>query len=78
MPTAIETLNHQYGEMRWRILSLAADFDRLDRTPGAAALQADPRVAELRQALSIVLTQPSNRAEQVQRLMSDTTPDPRR
>lgn len=77
MPTAIEILNHQYADMRWRILCLAADFDRLDRTSDAATLQSDSRVAELRQALQIVLTQPSNRAEQVQLLMSDNTPDPR-
>lgn len=79
MLTAIDTLNHQYLEMRWRILSLAADFDRIERSAGGAeVLQSDRRLAELRQALEIVLNGSGNRAEQVQRLLSDTTPPPAR
>ncbi len=63
-------MDHQYQQMRWHILSLAADFDRIDRALGGNAKD-DPRLAELRQAMQIVLTQSANRAEQVQMLLSD-------
>jgi hypothetical protein len=79
MSMADEILHHQYPEMRWRILSLAADFDRIERAAGDnASWKSDPRISELRQALQIVLTDAPNRAEQVQRLLSDTTPPPPR
>ena len=79
MPTATDTLDHQYHEMRWRILSLAADFDRIERADGGDHVLGDnPRLRQLRQAMQIVLTQSRNRAEQVQQLLSDTTPPPTR
>jgi hypothetical protein len=79
MPTANETLDRQYLTMRERILSLAADFDRIERAgDGMALLKTDPRVGQLRKAIDIVLNKTSNRAEQVQLLLSDTTPAPKR
>jgi hypothetical protein len=79
MRSAKETLDATYLEMRWRALSLAADFDRIERAAGGAdLLAADPRVAALRQCLKAVLDARGNRAEQVQMLLSDTTPPPPR
>jgi len=72
-------LSAQYHSMRSRILSLAADLDRIHRTPGGPqTLSQHPQFSELATALQILLT-PSptpNRAEQVQLTPSDHTPPP--
>jgi hypothetical protein len=69
------TLDRQYLEMRWRILSLAADFDRLDRAAGNTSFH-DPRVGRLQAAVSVLLEPALGRAERVQLLLSDKTPVP--
>ena len=51
MSDAAALLDHQYLEMRWRVLSLAADLDRLDRAGGVS----DPRLDHLRAAGKIAL-----------------------
>jgi hypothetical protein len=66
MLNANQLIDRQYHEMRWRILSLAADIDRLDRSSAS-----DARISKLREALSILISQTENRAEQVQLLLSD-------
>ena len=75
MRTAKEILDHQFYEMRWRCLSLAADLDRLQNADGGPDLvKQDPRVAQFLAAVG-VLSQPiENRAEKVQMLFSDQTP----
>jgi hypothetical protein len=60
-------------EMRWRCLSLAADLDRLDRTHPAAS---DPRLLQLRQAISVLLESAPNRAQRVQMIFSDQISPP--
>jgi len=78
MQDAQSILDRYYLEMRWRCLSLAADFDRVERsTGGAALLDADPRVKKLRDALALLARPGTNRAEQVQTIFSDKTPPPR-
>lgn len=75
MLTAEETLNRYYHEMRWRLLSLAADFDRLQRAHGGEKLlQSDPRLQALRECLNEVLSTDVGRAERVQMILSDRTP----
>lgn len=64
-------------EMRWRVLSLAADFDRIERAGGSALLANDPTIQKLRKAMRVVMEANANRAEQVQMIFSDMTPDPR-
>jgi len=77
MTSARDILDSSFLEMRWRALSLAADLDRIERADGGAAvLKSDPRVADLRKALHILLEGNQNRAEQVQILFSDQTPPP--
>ena len=73
---AKQILDQFYLEMRWRCLSLAADFDRVERAAGGRALlEGDPRIAKLREAVSLLLeTGGANRAEKLQMIFSDKTP----
>ena len=66
--TAAEVLNREFLETRSKILELAAAFDRLSRAEGSVS--DDPRMARLREALSVVLAAPADRAEQVQMIFS--------
>lgn len=75
MKSAAETLGEQYLEMRGRILALAADFDRIDRTGPDA--KADPRLADLQDCVRELLSDQPGRAERVQLRLSDHTPPPR-
>jgi hypothetical protein len=72
--TTRETLDQQFLEMRWRVLSLAADLDRLERTSSTATQ--DARLDKLQRALAVLLEGKANRAQQVQMIFSDTTPPP--
>lgn len=71
-----QVLDEMFLEMRWRALSLAADFDRIEHGEGDA--MSDTRLRMLRDALRIVIDSKANRAEQVQLLFSDKTPPPPR
>jgi hypothetical protein len=66
--TAPEVLNREFLETRCKILELAAAFDRLTRAEGSVG--DDPRMSRLREALSAVLDEPADRAEQVQMIFS--------
>jgi len=79
MLNAQDTLNRYYSEMRWRILSLAADLDRVQRADGGAALLAnDARLKSLRACIEQLLLADPGRAERVQMILSDMTPPPTR
>ena len=70
-------LERQYHEMRWRILSLAADLDRLQRMPGGTELVAsDARIANLNRCIDELRSTSPGRAERVQTILSDKTPPP--
>ena len=58
----------QFLEMRSRILSLAADFDRLERN--GWPITAD-QLNQLQEAISIVSGEEQNRAARVQLIFSD-------
>jgi hypothetical protein len=74
MPSAKETLDRQFLEMRGRLLSLAADLDRIERAPGGHDVTtSDIRLKNLREAITILLTPGTTRAEKVQTLFSDKT-----
>ena len=66
--SAPEVLNREFLEIRCKILELAAAFDRLQRADGA--LDEDPRLARIREALSVLLEASPDRAEQVQMIFS--------
>jgi hypothetical protein len=73
--TATDLLERQFLEMRWRALSLAADFDRIARAEGGEQLlSTDPRLKTLREALKLLTEPATNRAEKLQLLFSDLTP----
>ena len=80
MRDAQQTLEQYFLEMRWRCLSLAADLDRIERSPGGpGVLSTDPRLQKLRQAIGVLLEgKGPSRAEQVQSIFSDKTPPPQR
>ena len=72
MPDAKSQLDHQYQEMRWRILSLAADFDRIERLEGGKSLiKSDARIARLQQCIDVLKSNDPGRAERVQLILSD-------
>ena len=77
-PTAQQTLEQYFFEMRWRCLSLAADLDRIERSPGGSdLLRSDVRLRKLHDALGVLREGGTNRAEQVQLIFSDKTPPPK-
>ena len=76
-PDARAVLDDAFLPMRERVLSLAADLDRIGRAAGGAAvLSTDPRLARLRDALAAVAGEGPDRAGQVQMVFSDRTPRP--
>jgi hypothetical protein len=68
--SAPEILNREFLDIRCKILELAAAFDRLERADGST--EDDPRLARLHEALTAVLEESSDRAEQVQMIFSRT------
>jgi len=73
LPSAPEVLNREFLEIRCKILELAAAFDRLERADGS--VDDDPRLARLREAISVLLEASPDRAEQVQMIFSRTYDD---
>ena len=79
MRDARQTLEQYFLEMRWRCLSLAADLDRIERSPGGpVVVDSDPRLKQLREAIRVLVDGKANRAEQVQNIFSDNTAPPAR
>jgi hypothetical protein len=75
MKSSVELFSDQFLQMRERCLSLAADFDRLARSSGGlGTIDADPRLAQLRQAIGIVLDAQPDKDRRVLQTMSDHTP----
>ena len=65
---APRALDHFFLEARSKLLDLAAFLDRVDRGDGSA--DADPRAAKISAALTILLSDATNKAEQIQQLFS--------
>lgn len=77
LPNAAELLKRRYHDLRWHILSLAAEFDRIQRAEGGEVmLSTDPRLLELRACLHELLDERPDRAQRVQMLLSDRSPPP--
>ncbi|WP_437223967.1 hypothetical protein SH661x_003430 [Planctomicrobium sp. SH661] len=74
MPTiqhASQVLDRHYLEMRCGILDLAAALDRISRSDQADVVKDDPRLARIQEALKIVASSGTDRAERIQLLFSD-------
>lgn len=65
--TAREMLDRHFLEMRAKLIEIAADLDRIDRSDGPAD---DPRLALLRQAIDTLNQDGDGRAENLQLLFS--------
>ncbi len=75
MKSSVDLFSDQFLQMRERCLSLAADYDRLARSPGGLeAISADPRLAQLRRAITIVLDAQPDKARRVLESFSDQSP----
>lgn len=72
-----DLIDRQYLEMRGKILSLAADFDRIARASSTDS-PPHPKVAELKACVQLLLTNSTHLAEQIQLRLSDTAGDPRK
>ncbi len=74
--SAAAALDAYYLEARSKLLDLAAILDRIDRGRLPSEVAADPRLARLNEALSILKQTKPKRAERVQTLFSlDYDPD---
>lgn len=77
--SARDLLDQYYLEIRCHLLEAAAGFDRIERyietdrktDPEAAALNDDPRLRRLREALAVLATPGVDRAERFLNLFSD-------
>ena len=69
--TAPEVFDQTFLLVRARILEIAAALDRIDRAEAAAAVRADPRFAQIRQGLEILLSEGTHRAALIQETFSD-------
>ena len=65
--TALDT---HYLEARSKILDLAGILDRIGRGGGATAIEGDPRLERIRQALEVLMDQGPARAERIQQVFS--------
>jgi len=68
--TARQTLDTYFLETRAKLLEIAANLDRVDRSPALHELRGDSRLVFINQALEILQSPAPNRAEKIQRLYS--------
>ena len=66
--SATNVLEFEYLPLRAKLLDIAASFDRLERADGQ--IDDDPRMTRIREAMSILLQEDGDRAEQIQMLFS--------
>jgi hypothetical protein len=73
-----QILDEYFLENRHKLLEIAAFLDRLDRAcDGAAAPEDDFRVAAMRRAIDVLLSNSVRRARDIQLILSDPTDEPR-
>jgi hypothetical protein len=63
-------LDSFFLDVRARLLDVAAILDRINRGPGSDAALTDPRMAKVRQALTVLHEQNGGCAERIQQLFS--------
>ncbi len=67
---ASKALDSYFLDARCRILDVAAILDRIGRGRDAAALDTDPRMIRIREALEVLLDRSGGRAERIQQVFS--------
>jgi hypothetical protein len=75
--TTGQIIDEYFIENRTRLLELAAFLERLDRSADSAEVSGDFRMAAFRQALHVVASDTTDKMDQVQRIFSDPTVEPR-
>ncbi len=71
MRDTAQVLDREFLEIRTRILDVAAALDRLDRAPESPAHHhPDPRLAQISQALEVLLSPDADRAATVLHVFS--------
>jgi hypothetical protein len=69
--SAGEVLDRHFLEIRCGLLDLAAALDRIERSDAFAKAKSDARLGQIREALKILASDGSDRAERIQLLFSD-------
>ena len=69
--TADQVLDRHFLDIRCGLLDLAAALDRIERSDAYAKAKSDPRLGQIHEALRILASDGSNRAERIQLLFSD-------
>lgn len=67
---ALEVLDHDFLEIRARLLQVAAGLDRITRAPGRPVDPPDPRLGQIHQAIEALRRPDPDRAETVQMIFS--------
>ena len=67
---AADALDRYFLEARSKLLDLAAILDRIGRGAGGSAVETDPRLEKVRQALEVLHDQSGGRAERIQQIFS--------
>jgi hypothetical protein len=68
--TASVALDRHFLEARGKLLEVAAILDRVDRGQAGPDIQGDPRLKKLSEALAVLQTGKTNRAERLQMIFS--------
>lgn len=68
--SAQQALDRYYLEIRCKIIEIAASLDRIERGDGNDAIGQDPRMDLLTEAIGVLNTQATNRAERVLKTFS--------
>jgi hypothetical protein len=63
-------LDAYFLDARCKLLDLAAILDRVGRGGSGSGVEKDPRLANIRQALEVLLDESGGRAERIQRIFS--------
>lgn len=67
---ARQALDRYFLEARCKLLDLAAILDRIGRGQGAADVEQDPRLEQIRRALEVLHDRSGGRAERIQQIFS--------
>jgi hypothetical protein len=68
--SAAKALEAYFLEARARLLDLAAILDRIGRGGAASAVEDDPRLVKVREALEVLHDRSGGRAERIQKIFS--------
>lgn len=69
--TANDVLDREFLQARHEILDIAAALDRIGRADGANAIAKDARMAQLDEAIALLIDGKPDRAERAQMVFSD-------